>query len=56
MKKRIAVISFFVSTLALLLAVGLFTRGGVEESAPYPDDSGVGQVDGIDLSPESLVF
>ena len=56
MKKRITVISFLVSVLVLLLVVGLLTRGGVEKSTPYPDDSGVGEVEGIELSPDSLVF
>ena len=56
MKKRITIISLLITSLALILVVGLLTRRGVEKSTPYPDDSGVGEVEGIDLSPDSLVF
>ena len=36
--------------------VGLWTRGTDEGLSPFSSDSGVGEVDGVELSPDSLVF
>ncbi len=56
MKKRITVISFLVSALVLMLVVGLWTRGEDESLSPFPSDSGASAVEGVELSPDSLVF
>ena len=56
MKKRITVISFLVSALVLMLGVGLLMRGGDEKRPPDYSDTGVSDVDDIELSPESLLF
>ena len=56
MKKRITIISLLITSLALMLVVGLWTCGDDEGLSPFFSDSGVGEVEGVELSPDSLVF
>ena len=56
MKKRITIISLLITSLALMLVVGLWTRGDDEGLSSFSSDSGVGEVEGVELSPDSLVF
>ena len=56
MKKRITIISFFVSVLILMLLIGLFTREGGKKAHPFEDGSSKVEVEEIELSPDLIVF
>lgn len=56
MKKKVIIVGFLVSLLVLLLAVGLLKRRMDKNDVSTGSDSGVEEVEEIELLPDSLVF